>query len=239
MSVHLVGGGWQDQPDGEVYRAFVAEATTRAAAAGRAVPRVAVIAVRDGDGDEHAAKLIEHAGPAGAFEPVVTAGGQDDEIPAAAFDGVDGIMVGGGLTPAYRDRLEPHFELIRALVLAGAPYLGFSAGAAIAATHAIVGGWRIGDVEIAAEDIGEDLDELAVRPGIGLFDISVDVHVAQWGALSRLVAAVESGLVDAGVGVDEGTVLIAGSGALRVAGSGSVWSATRVDQGVLVRTLGR
>ncbi|MEQ6896825.1 Type 1 glutamine amidotransferase-like domain-containing protein [Microbacterium sp. KR10-403] len=238
MSIHLVGGGWQDAPDGVAYRAFVAEATACAAAGGRDVPRVAVIAVRDGDGDAHAAKLIEAIAAGGAIDPVVTAGGLDDEIPASAFEGVDGIAVGGGLTPVYRDRIAPHADLIRARVGAGIPYLGFSAGAAITAARAIVGGWRIGAVEIAPEDVSEDLDELTVLPGIGLVDVSVDVHVAQWGALSRMVAAVEAQAVEAVIGIDENTVLIAGNGPLRVAGAGSVWTVTGTEQGVLVRTLG-
>jgi len=237
VSVHLVGGGWQDRPDGVAYRGFVAEATARAAASGRGVPRVAVVAVRDGDGDAHAAKLVAAVAAAGPIDAVVAAGGLEDDIPASVFAHVDGVVVGGGLTPVYRDRLAPHFDGIRALATAGVPYLGFSAGAAIAATHAIVGGWRLGGVEVAPEDVGEDLDEVAIRDGIGLVDVSVDVHLAQWGALSRLVAVVEAGLVDAGVGVDENTVLIAGDGPLRTAGVGSVWSVTRGDQGVVVRTL--
>ncbi|WEG07825.1 peptidase S51 [Microbacterium horticulturae] len=243
MSIHLVGGGWQDEPDGLAYRAFVAEATERAGAAGRDVPRVAIIAVRDGDGDQHAAKLIDAVSAGGAIDAAVTAGGLGDAIPASAFEDVDGIVVGGGLTPVYRDRLEPHFDLIRALVGSDIPYLGFSAGSAITASRAIVGGWRIGGVEIAPEAVSEDLDELTVQPGIGLVDVSVDVHSAQWGALSRMVAAVEAKAVDAVVGIDENTVLIAGRGPLRVAGTGSVWTVTRTDEaagepGVIVRTLG-
>lgn len=237
MSIHLVGGGWQDEPDGVAYRGFVAEATAHAATAGRGIPTLAVIAVRD-DGADHASKLIAAARPAGAFETDVTAVAEDGVVPASAFDGVDGIMIGGGLTPAYRDVLEPCFDVIRERVLTGVPYLGFSAGSAIAATHALVGGWRIGGVPVAPEDGAEDLDDVTVLPGVGLVDIAVDVHAAQCGTVSRLLAAVEAGLVDAGVAIDENTVLIAGDGPLKVAGAGSVWSATRLDQGVLVRTLG-
>ena len=182
MSVHLVGGGWQGEPDGVAYALFVREATARAAAAGRDLPRVAVVAVRDGDAADHADRLIAASAPAGRIDAVVTAVGERDAVPAAAFDDVDGILIGGGLTPAYRDRLEPHFDVIRALVLAGVPYLGFSAGSAIASAGALLGGWRIG-------------------------------------------------------GVDENTVLVAGDGPLRVAGAGNVWTVTRTDQGVLVRTL--
>jgi len=237
VSVHLVGGGWQGEPDGVAYALFVREATARAAAAGRDLPRVAVVAVRDGDAADHADRLIAASAPAGRIDAVVTAVGERDAVPAAAFDDVDGILIGGGLTPAYRDRLEPHFDVIRALVLAGVPYLGFSAGSAIASAGALLGGWRIGGIEIAPEEVCEDLDDVTVLPGIGLIDIAVDVHVAQWGALSRLVAAAEAGLIDAGVGIDENTVLVAGDGPLRVAGAGNVWTVTRTDQGVLVRTL--
>ncbi len=238
MSVHLVGGGWQDAPDGVVYAGFLREAAARAASAGREVPRVAVVAVGDGDEREHAAKLVEAASAAGGFEAHVTAVGRDGEIPAAAFADVDGIVIGGGLTPRYRDLVEPHFGELRRQVAAGVPYLGFSAGAVIAAERALVGGWRIGGVAVAPEDAGEELDELTVAPGIGLVDVAIDVHVAQWGTLSRLVAAVEAAIVEGGLGIDEHTVLIVGEGGLRVEGAGSVWRVLPAESGVLVGTIG-
>jgi cyanophycinase len=238
VSVHLVGGGWSDRPDGVAYAAFVEEAAARAAASAREIPRIAVIAVRDGDEHEHAAKLIEAAAPAGSFEPVVAAVPHHGEVPAIAFADVDGLLVGGGLTPSYRDLLEPHFGELRRLVAAGTPYLGFSAGAAIAAERALVGGWRIGGVPVAPEEASEELDEITLGPGIGLVDVSIDVHVAQWGTLSRLVAAVEAGLVEGGLGIDEHTALIVGEGGLRVAGAGSVWRVLRGETGVSVATIG-
>ncbi|TYL52445.1 Type 1 glutamine amidotransferase-like domain-containing protein [Agromyces mariniharenae] len=237
MSVHLVGGGWPERPDGVVYRAFLDEARTRAAAAGREEPRVAVLAIGDG-ALEHAESLLAAAAPAGPFDVHVTAVAHDGDVPASAFADVDGILVGGGLTPRYRDLIEPHFGELRRQVASGVPYLGFSAGAAIAAERALVGGWRIGGVAVAPEATGEDLEELTVAPGIGLVDVAIDAHVAQWGTLSRLVAAVEAGLVDGGLGIDEDTVLIVGEGGLQVAGRGSVWRVLPSDQGVLVSTIG-
>jgi cyanophycinase len=77
-----------------------------------------------------------------------------------------------------------------------------------------------------------------VAPGIGLVDVSIDVHVAQWGTLSRLVAAVEAGLIEGGLGIDEQTVLIVGDGELRVAGHGSVWRVLPAESGVLVGSIG-
>jgi cyanophycinase len=238
VSVHLVGGGWQDAPDGVEYSAFLAEAGARAAASGRDVPHLSVISIRDGDGDDHAAKLIAAASPAGAFVPHITVVDHAGTVPAAAFTDVDGILVGGGLTPIYRELLEPHFGELRRQVAAGVPYLGFSAGAAIAAERALVGGWRIGGVAVSPEEASEDLDELTVVPGIGLVDVSIDVHVAQWGTLSRLVAAVEAGLVQGGLGIDEQTALIVGDGGLRVAGHGSVWRVVPTETGVMVGTIG-
>ena len=188
--------------------------------------------------DDHAARLIAAASPAGAFEPHVTAVEHDGTVPAAAFSDVDGILVGGGLTPTYRELLEPHFGELRRQVAAGVPYLGFSAGAAIAAERALVGGWRIGGVAVSPEEASEDLDELTVVPGIGLVDVSIDVHVAQWGTLSRLVAAIEAGLVQGGLGIDEQTALIVGDGGLRVAGHGSVWRVIPTETGVMVGTIG-
>jgi cyanophycinase len=237
MSVHLVGGGWQDEPDGVVYEAFVREATTRAAASGRDIPRVAIIAIRDEDPTEHADRLAEAMRAAAPVEPVITAVDESGSVPAEAFADVDGIVIGGGTTPAYRDILEPHFDVLRDLVGGGTPYLGFSAGSVIAASAALVGGWRIGGVEVAGEDINEGLDEVTVLGGIGLIDVSVDVHVAQWGSLSRIVAAAEAGLIEAGIGIDENTVLIAGAGPLRVAGTGSVWRVTTSERGVGVSTI--
>ena len=237
MSVHLVGGGRLEAPDGEVFRAFLDEARVRARAAGRDDPRIAVVTIGEG-ALEHAEALLAAAAPAGPFDVHVTAVATDGSVPTEAFADVDGVLVGGGLTPTYRALLEPHFGELRRQVAAGTPYLGFSAGAAIAAERALVGGWRIGGVAVAPEATAEDLDELTVAPGIGLVDVAIDAHVAQWGTLSRLVAAVEAGLVDGGLGIDEDTVLIVGEGGLRTAGPGSVWRVLPADQGVLVSTIG-
>ncbi|RLP73801.1 peptidase S51 [Mycetocola manganoxydans] len=238
MSVHLVGGGWSESFDTAVYALFLSEVTERASAAGaEEPPRVAVLVVRDGDGDEHAAKLVEAAGMAGGFEPVITALGHGDEATNAALADVHGILVGGGLTPAYLAALQPVFGEIRRQVAAGVPYLGFSAGASIASEHALVGGWRIGGVEVSPEAGSEDIDEVTVENGIGLLDISVDVHAVQWGNLSRLIAATEAGLVEGGIAIDENTAFIVGEGALRAVGTGTVWQVLPAEAGVRVSSL--
>ena len=240
MSIHLVGGGWDEAYDGEVYRDFLAEATARASAGGRALPRIAVLLVRE---DEETVSLR-----AGSYtrqltrvaecEPVVTAVLEDGVFASPVLSGIDGLLIGGGLTPAYLDAVAPLVDEIRMLVADGLPYLGFSAGAMIAADSAIIGGWKIGEVPVCAEHTGEGLEDVTVAQGLGLVDLAIDVHAAQWGTLSRLVAATEAGLVDGGIAIDEYTVLIVGDDSLRVVGTGSVWQVDSGDEGVLVSTLG-
>ncbi len=150
----------------------------------------------------------------------------------------DGVFVGGGLTPAYHDAVRGIREAIRERVASGMPYAGFSAGASIAAGPALVGGYRVGGVEVVSEDAGEELDAVEVRPGLGLLDFAVDVHAAQWGTLSRLVAAVDAGLVTDGVAIDENTALvISAQAAPAVRGSGQVWRVESTASGVHVQVL--
>lgn len=240
MSIHLVGGGWADDYEGEVYREFVAEAGVRAAASGRALARIAVLLVREDEAasiaraEAYRDQLLRVAD----CEPVITAIVEGDLFASSALTDIDGLLIGGGLTPAYLDAVTPLIDEIRLLVGDGLPYLGFSAGAMIAAESAIIGGWLIGDVAVCPEDAAEDLDDVTVTDGIALVDLAIDVHAAQWGTLSRLVAATEAGLVEGGIAIDEFTVLIVGDDSLRVVGSGSVWQVSQHDDGVLVSTIG-
>ncbi|MFF2273287.1 Type 1 glutamine amidotransferase-like domain-containing protein [Agromyces sp. NPDC058136] len=237
MSVHLVGGGWPESGDARPYSEFFAEAAACARAAGRALPRIAIISVRDGDESAHAAKLVDALALAGPVTPVVSAVPHGGVVPSTALAEIDGVVVGGGLVPAYRDALEPRFGELRRLVADGTPYLGFSAGAMIAAERAIIGGRAIGGVQVSPEQGDQGLDEVTVAPGIGLVDVAIDVHLAQWGALSRLVAAVEAGVADGGLGIDEETVLIVGEGGLRAVGRGNVWRVLPDERGVRVGTV--
>jgi cyanophycinase len=150
--------------------------------------------------------------------------------PPSADDlaGAAGVFVGGGSTPGYQEALEGW------RAPADLPFAGFSAGAAVAAARAIVGGWRLGGRDVCAEEAGEDLNELAVRDGLGLVPFAVDVHATQWGTLTRLVHAVGAGLVTEGWAIDEGTVLVVGDGAVRVQGLGSAYRVAARDGGVAV-----
>lgn len=246
MGIHLVGGGNDPRYDIDVYTGFVIEAAQRAARREPdAAARIAVITVREGGETDHAARLADALTTAAAaeaaggvsIEPVIGAFAEGGLVDQSALEGIDALVVGGGLTPAYLDALLPLAETIQAAVVDGMPYLGFSAGAMIAPDRALIGGWRIGGVEVSPQDGSEDLDEVTVVPGLGLVDVTVDVHAVQWGNLSRLIAAVDAQLVDGGVAIDEHTVLSVGSGPLRAAGAGTVWAVTRGTPHVQVQSI--
>lgn len=148
----------------------------------------------------------------------------------AAFEQVDAIVVGGGLTPAYWEALHPVAAVISRLVADGAPYLGFSAGAMVAPQRALVGGYRINGVEVCGEECSEGLDSVDIREGLGLAGFSVDVHAAQAGTLSRAVGAVAAGLVERAVAIDENTAMVlaaAGHQDYDVIGKGNCWDIQR------------
>ena len=55
--------------------------------------------------------------------------------------------------------------------------------------------------------------------------------------LSRLVAAVESGLVTEGLGIDERTAVIVSADGLRIEGEGNVWRVLPAEGGALVTSI--
>jgi cyanophycinase-like exopeptidase len=237
VSVHLVGGGALTAADAPLYAPFVVEASARGRAAGRSRPRVAVVSIHP-DAPAPAAVLVEVLDAAGGVDAQVTAVRAGEPVTLAALADVDGIVVGGGVVEQVRAGLEPLFGELRRQVASGVPYLGVSAGAMVAAEGALGGGSRIDGVVVSPEDPDEPGVEFEVDAGIGLVDVAIDAHVAQRGSLSRLVAAVESGLVEGALGIDERTALIVGDGGLRVVGTGSVWRVLPAEGGVLVSTIG-
>jgi len=207
-SVFLIGGGRDEDAIVASHAPFVAAAGAR--------PIAAVVLDEGADTDvERWTGALRLAG-ARDVDAVVVAPGRPPDVAGAG-----GVFVAGGWTPGYqaalagRDWLPPD-----------AVYAGFSAGAAIAAERAIVGGHRLGAVAVCAEEAGEDLEPLTVRPGLGLVPFAVDVHATQWGTLTRAVHAVRAGLVGEAWAIDEGTVLIHDAAGLRVRGLGSAYRVT-------------
>jgi cyanophycinase len=179
---------------------------------------IVVLVLDEGD-DTDPDRWTENLTAAGAADVRAVIVSKDRPPTADDVAGAGGVYVAGGLTPGYQE----------ALVGAGTDWLpraavfgGFSAGAAIAGEWAIVGGWRVGAREVCAEEAGEDLEQLTVRPGLGLVPFAVDVHATQWGTVTRLIHAVRAGLAPEGWAIDEGTVLVYdGDRVARVEGLGS------------------
>ncbi|WP_371669476.1 Type 1 glutamine amidotransferase-like domain-containing protein [Streptomyces sp. NBC_00289] len=240
----LIGGGWDPAAAAAVYGPFLR-------AAGDA-PRIGCVVVDEGDGAEQFARyeavLRVVDADCAAVPLLVPLGkelGEQVDVEAVSYDveavsyDVDGVLVCGGLTPAYQEALRG--GLPRLLAARGIPYAGFSAGAAVAAERALVGGWLSDGVAVCPEDAAEDLEEVEVRAGLGLVPFAVDVHAAQWGTLPRLITAVARDALPHGVAIDENTVLDvdADGGLARVFGHGrahSVRPAPGADGGVLVRS---
>ncbi|MGW0607208.1 Type 1 glutamine amidotransferase-like domain-containing protein [Streptomyces sp. NPDC002640] len=200
--VHLIGGGRDEALAPVLYGPFLRDAGDGA--------RVGCLLVDEGDGDGEAqfarfSGVLTRSGDCVPVPLLVPVGGRFD---AGLLDGVDALFVGGGLTPAYQEALADCGKELRELLAGRAvPYAGFSAGAAVAARNAVVGGWLDDGVPVCPEDCAEDLEEVDVRPGLGLVPFTVDVHAAQWGTLPRLVSAVRRGLTTRGVALDENTAL--------------------------------
>lgn len=230
--VFLIGGGWDRA---EVYEPFLREVRGRR--------RVGCLILDEGDGTaqfERYAAALRTADPGCVPVPLLVPLGARFE-PEAVLDGVDGLLVCGGLTPAYQDALAECLDRLPGLLAArGVPYAGFSAGAAVAARRAVVGGWLVDGVQVCPEETGEDLAEVEVRAGLGLVPFAVDVHAAQWGTLPRLVAAVARGEAPYGVAVDENTLLAVGGDGARVSGAGRVHLVRPAPDGdgVVVRAYG-
>lgn len=235
MSVHLIGGGWSDAAAPAVFGGFLAECADRSTT-GRPRIRLVVMGTDEESRADHE-RYVSALALVGPHELAITRVRFGAPCPPDVLDGVDGVLVGGGPTPSYHASLQPLYPGLRDAVFAGLPYAGFSAGAAIAATTAIIGGWRIGDLVVCPEETNEGLDEVTVVQGMGLVEGAVDVHAAQWGTLGRVVAAVDAQLVKGGVSVDESTTLVMNGPHRSVSGAGQVWQVWPAAEGVGVTRL--
>lgn len=228
----LIGGGWDGPNADAVYGGFL-----RAAGG---TPRIGCVVVDEGDGSTQVARyeaVLRSVDDCRIVPLLVPVGARFD---VDALDRIDGLLVCGGLTPAYQEAFSGCLEPLRRLLAdRGVPYAGFSAGAAIAAQDAVVGGWLSEGVPVCPEDSAEDLEEIELRAGLGLVPFTVDVHAAQWGTLSRLMSVVARARASHGVAIDENTVVEISDDQQRgrVAGRGRAHSIRpSAGGGVLVRS---
>jgi cyanophycinase len=144
-----------------------------------------------------------------------------------------GLFVCGGVTPFYHQALCADKEWLVELRTRNIPYGGTSAGAAVAARQAILGGWRLEREGVARQILfqgaSEGLEMLAVEEGLGLVPFSVEVHASQWGTLIRLLHAVATGLVSEGWALDENILLEVQDDTLAIYGQGHAYHVQRRD----------
>ncbi|MER8187722.1 hypothetical protein [Kitasatospora sp. NPDC094015] len=215
-TVQLIGGGRTAAAFPALYGPFLDSAGPD--------PVVACVLIDEGVDEGAAAEQfaawdarLRAVAPCRPLPVAVRIGGTLDP---AVLDAADAVLVCGGLTPAYQAAIAG--PLGAYLACRPLPYAGFSAGAAIAARRAVVGGWLADGVPLCPEEAGEDLAELTVRDGLGLIDLAVDVHAAQWGTLPRLIEAVAWGEAERGVAIDEDTSLSLAGDRAEVRGLGRV-----------------
>jgi cyanophycinase len=237
-AIFLHGGG--DDPRGRAIslNPFVDQVMTA-----REGPLAMVVAETDEDaaGESFSAyrTILKALGvPAGRLQPLfVTPEAPLTRAKLAAATPA-GLFVCGGLTPNYHAALSAEPDWVSYLAEAAIAYAGTSAGAAVAAAKAIVGGWRAereGELRpILFQGAGEGLDRLTVRQGLGLVPFAVEVHASQWGTFSRLVHAVTLGLVDEGWAIDENTTLQVENGELRLYGLGQAYHVGRGEEGAAI-----
>ncbi len=234
-SVFLIGGGWDPAGFPHTYGPFAANAGSG---------RIAVVLLDDEDRDAYYARNVDAIATIGVSDVFPVFVSPDRPLQESDIEGAAGILVGGGLTPAYYDGIVPAAgSWLRQRVEAGMPYAGFSAGAMIAPADGIIGGWKLRrgeaalpDLVICSEDVSEDEEYLDVRQGIGLAPFAVDVHASQYGTPTRLLHAVRAGQVPEGWAVDEDTMIELSNGRVSVSGLGSAYH-VRPDGDALAVTI--
>ena len=150
-----------------------------------------------------------------------------------------GVFVCGGVTPLYHQAVVENPGWTAYLHEANIPFGGTSAGAMIAAETAVLGGWQATRQEQSREILfagaGEGVEQLLMRPGLGLVSFAVDVHASQMGTLTRLIHAVELGLVPEGWAIDENTMLVVNGRSHQIYGAGHGYHVQRgAENGVTI-----
>jgi cyanophycinase len=243
-SLFLLGGGGRPDSLVDTYGRFLEAATTPEGC------RIAmVIAEVGGSFDEDFQAYADLFLAAGAASTMLNGVRVSPTAPLRkehlALLQPTGVFVCGGVTPTYRESLCVDRAWLIYLSERDIVFGGVSAGAAIASEQAIVGGWRAERDrqarQILFQGASEGRDLLDVRPGLGLVPFAVDVHASQWGTLTRLIHAVELGLVRQGLAIDEDTMLHVQTGQSTVYGNGHVYAVTAGADGnitVAIHTAG-
>lgn len=234
----LIGGGWNPAGQEFTFGRFVEAATNDK------VRKIILVIADDGDQDKDEVldKYLHVFNALGVEDSeIIPLFISDKQSLSEAFlieNEPTGVFVGGGLTPLYHQGVCVDARWVNYLLAHNIPYGGFSAGAALAAQQAIVGGWKMQvndkQVPILDADLAEDLEFLDVRDGLGMTSFSIDVHASQWGTLTRLLHAVDQQVVGSGWAIDEDTMLHIENDQITVYGLGQAYYVKRSSRGKLL-----
>lgn len=232
--IFLIGGGWKNQE--QTFGRFVKAATVDDHR------RIALILLEEEDEsyrEEANAKYRSTFSAQGVTQQQLEIIWISHEKPLVAEKlreySPTGVFVGGGTTPLYQEVLCKDRSWVEYVRSGKITYGGFSAGAAIAARNAVVGGWKIKlndrEISVVDEECSEELEWLTVTEGLGLVPFAVEVHASQWGNLARLVHAVDQQQVISGWAIDEDTLMQVDGNQIQVWGSGQVYLVQRTGKG--------
>lgn len=237
IPIFLIGGGWKPESWRQTYGPFVQASQV----SGRCQITLILAADHDDEKMEIATKYRSVFETLGVTVEEITILWISKTCPLKpeilTASQPTGVFVGGGLTPAYQTALCSDKTWLDYLHQGQIPYAGFSAGAAIAVERAIVGGWKVQraeqEIDILDADFGEGIEYLEVRQGLGLLPFAVDVHASQWGTITRLMQAVDLGMVADGWAIDENTVIHTHGDQLIIGGLGHAYHVQRQATGAL------
>lgn len=165
-------------------------------------------------------------------EPVST-------VPAATLpDDLDAVILADGHSPTLLTALAGLRNQLSRLVHADVPFIGYAAGAAVAARHAYVGGWRVEGYPVANENTAHGLDDVAIVDGLALVTPLILPHNNTEHADGLATSCLEQNWARTAVALDDLACLIVDpiSGRTANYGKGRIRWFTREAGGVLVRT---
>ncbi|TLN25338.1 hypothetical protein FDZ74_02445 [bacterium] len=164
--------------------------------------------------------------PAQILDLPLTAGQHLDRQVLEALD-PSGVCLCANATPLCQQVMCADTAWVAWLQEMKLPFCGVASGAVIAGDRAVVGGWCVTmDDEqhpFQAREASEGLDNLEVRPGLGLAPFAIECHAGQRGTLTRLIHAVAMELVGEGWAIDEDTLLEVGARGVYTNGLGHTY----------------
>lgn len=235
--VFLHGGGGTDPSANQAcFSPFVEECYRQGGA-----PKL-VLVLHDqhaDDLDAYRAMLVHGGAKPDHITPVMVS--EERTLTGTDIVGASGVFIAGGTTPAIHYALCQDITWLRTLRRSSIPYCGTSAGAAIAAQHAIVGGWKVQRkgrlMQVVHPAASEGIEELDVRGGLSVIPPvfqAVDVHASQTGTLARALALVETRALHTVAAIDEDTMVEFAAGELIVYGSGHLYEVRRIEHKIEV-----